>query len=319
MKVSVLVPVYGVERYIGQCAASLMDQTYKDVEYIFVDDCTPDASIDRLREVVARYPVRIPQVRIIAHEHNLGLAGARQTALDAATGDAVLFVDSDDYFDTTMIEMLVVEMAQSGAEVVDGGLGIVTNGEIVKANLPLHVSDKGYLKFVLCQNVEIPRIVGRLIKKSLFDNNAIGFYQGIDYGEDYSVLPRLLINAHRSVVDKCLYYYRNDNPVSYTNNITTRNAISFFKAQEVVGTFMASHEHGKDYSFALQIGWVNVWRFARRFNQPQQLVEEHFTQKSTHVVTRCLEWMFRCDKIPYKAINFIYLATRRIYLAFAGR
>ncbi len=319
MKVSVLVPVYGVERFIEQCAASLMDQTYRDVEYIFVDDCTPDASIERLRQVVARYPERKPQVRIITHERNLGVAGARQTVLDAATGDAVIFVDSDDYVDPLLIERLVEEMLHSGASIVDGGFATVTNGDIAKMQMPLRVSDKGYLKIILCQNVDSNRIWGRLIKKSLFAENAIGFIQGIDYGEDYSVLPRLLINAHRSVVDKCLYYYRNDNPVSYTNNITTRNAISFFKAQEVVGTFMARHEHGKDYSFASQIGWVNVWRFARRFKVDRALVEEHFTQKSTHMVTRCLEWMFRCEKMPYKVINFIYLATRRIYLAFAGR
>lgn len=319
MKVSVLVPVYGVERYIEQCAVSLMEQTYEDVEYIFVNDCTPDASIERLREVVARYPERECQVRIIDHEQNLGSGAVRQTALDAATGDAVIFVDSDDYVDPLMIERLVEEMHQSGATIVDGGFATVTNGDIANMKMPLRVRDKGYLKIILCQNVDSNRIWGRLIKKSLFTDNDIRFVQGIDYGEDFSVLPRLLINAQRSVVDQCLYFYRNDNPQSYTNNITTRNAISFFKAQELIGTFMASHEHWKEYSFAMQIGWTNVWRFARRFKVPKKLVEEYFTQRSTHVVTHCLERMFRCDKMPYKAINFIYLVTRRFYLTFAGR
>lgn len=90
MKVSVLVPVYGVESYIAKCATTLMEQTYKDVEYIFVDDCTPDASVERLREVVAHYPERQPQVRIISHERNMGSGAVRQTALDAATGEAVI-------------------------------------------------------------------------------------------------------------------------------------------------------------------------------------------------------------------------------------
>ena len=56
MKVSVLVPVYGVEKFIAQCATNLMDQTYKDVEYIFVNDCTPDASIEQLKQVIVGKP-----------------------------------------------------------------------------------------------------------------------------------------------------------------------------------------------------------------------------------------------------------------------
>lgn len=319
MKVSVLVPVYGVEGYIAKCVMTLMEQTYEDVEYVFVNDCTPDASIERLREVVAKYPERKSQVRVIDHELNLGLAGARQTGLDAASGDAVLFVDSDDFVDTNMIESLVNEMERSQADIIDGGFSVVSNDKIVKEKLPLNVSDKGYLKIILCQNVESNRIWSRLIRKSLFTDNDIHFYQGIDYSEDFTVLPKLLINARRSWVEKCLYFYRDDNPQSYTNNISTKNSISFLKAQNIVGSFFMCHAEWKRYSLATQMGWVNVWRFARRFKVPKNVVEEHFTQKSTHMVTRCLESMFRCDKIPYKAINFIYLAIRRIYLTFAGR
>ena len=319
MKVSVLVPVYGVERYIEQCAVSLMQQTYKDVEYIFVDDCTPDASIERLREVVVRYPEREPQVRIIKHERNLGSASARQSCLDAATGDVVIFVDSDDYVDIHMIECLVGEMAHSHADIVDGGYSIVSNGRPVREFKPLQVSDKAYLKIFLCQNVESNRLWGRLIRKSLFDDNGICFSQGIDYGEDFSVMPLLLINARRGWVKRSFYFYRDDNQQSYTNNITTRNAVSFFRAQELVGSFMASHEKWREYSFAMQIGWVNVWRFARRFNVDKVLVEEHFTHRTTNFVTRCFEKLFRCDAVPYKVVNFLYLATRRIYLTFAGR
>ena len=63
MNVTILVPVYGVERYIKECAESLFGQTYKDIEYVFCDDCTPDKSIEVLKEVVARYPERKEHVR----------------------------------------------------------------------------------------------------------------------------------------------------------------------------------------------------------------------------------------------------------------
>ena len=96
-KVSILVPVYGVEKYIERCARSLFEQTYDNIEYIFVDDCTKDRSIVILQKVLEGYPNRKNQVKILHHEKNRGLSAARNTALDASTGDYLMHVDSDDY------------------------------------------------------------------------------------------------------------------------------------------------------------------------------------------------------------------------------
>lgn len=71
MTVTIIVPVYGVERYIRECAESLFAQTYEDIEYVFCDDCTPDRSIDVLHEVMAAYPQR--KVRIIRNKQNKGI------------------------------------------------------------------------------------------------------------------------------------------------------------------------------------------------------------------------------------------------------
>ncbi len=314
MKVSVLVPVYGVERYITQCATSLMEQTYEDVEYIFVNDCTPDDSIIRLKEIIDKYPGRKPNVKIVDHAHNMGLASARQSALDVATGETVVIVDSDDYVNPQMIEILVAEMQRSGADIVDGGYAIVSNNSVIEEFQPKHVSDKAYLRTILCQNVEPNRIWGRLIKKSLFADFNIRFTPGVDYCEDFSVIPRLLVNAKRSWVNDCLYFYRNDNPQSYTNNISTKNAVSYLKSQNIVGEYFLSHQQWKSYSFAAQIGWVDVWRFARRFNVDNSLVDEYFKLKPSSLVPRCLAAMMKSRKIPYKLIDFLYLAARRLYL-----
>ena len=73
MKVSLLIPVYGVEKYIEKCAVSLFEQTYEDIEYIFVDDCTPDNSMNVLSGVIERYPKRKDHTRIIHHDRNLSL------------------------------------------------------------------------------------------------------------------------------------------------------------------------------------------------------------------------------------------------------
>ena len=105
-KVSVIIPVYGVEKYIERCARSLFEQTLDDIEYIFVDDCTPDRSIEILKTVLEEYPNRIPQTRILRNEHNLGAAGSKDAGMKIATGEYLMFVDSDDWIDSDGVQRM---------------------------------------------------------------------------------------------------------------------------------------------------------------------------------------------------------------------
>ena len=90
-RVSVCIPVYGVEKYIERCARSLFEQTMTDgIEFIFVNDCTKDNSIEILEKVLEEYPHRKEQVKIIHHEKNRGLVAARNTGLEHATGDYII-------------------------------------------------------------------------------------------------------------------------------------------------------------------------------------------------------------------------------------
>ena len=97
--VSILVPVYGVEKYIERCARSIFEQTYHNLDIVFVDDCTPDKSIEILKRVLEEYPGRKAQTRIIRHAYNRGLSAARNTAVAAATGTFLTHVDSDDWIE----------------------------------------------------------------------------------------------------------------------------------------------------------------------------------------------------------------------------
>ena len=109
-QVSILVPVYGVENYIERCARSIFEQTYRNLDIVFVDDCTPDKSIEILLRVLEDYPERKEQTRIIRHEHNRGLSAARNTGMDAAKGDYIYFIDSDDFITADCIETLMSAM-----------------------------------------------------------------------------------------------------------------------------------------------------------------------------------------------------------------
>lgn len=119
MKISVIIPIYNVERFITRCAISLMKQTLKeDVEFIFVDDATPDRSIDLLQEVINQYPERRNQVRLIRHAKNKGLPAARNSGLKVAVGEYIFHCDSDDWLELDMLETLYDVAVKKQADIV---------------------------------------------------------------------------------------------------------------------------------------------------------------------------------------------------------
>ncbi|MCM1452577.1 MAG: glycosyltransferase [Clostridium sp.] len=119
IKVSVLIPIYGVEKYIARCARSLFNQTLKEgIEFIFVNDATKDNSMDVLKSVIDEFPNRKEQIRIIEHSENKGLAVARVTGVTSAKGEYVTHCDSDDWVEPTMYEKMYNVAKQKGSDIV---------------------------------------------------------------------------------------------------------------------------------------------------------------------------------------------------------
>lgn len=113
MKVSVIIPVYNVEKYLRRCLDSVVNQTYKDIEVILVNDGSPDNSKEICEEYVAKYS----NIQLITQK-NAGLGAARNTGLQYITGNAVTFVDSDDWLELDAIEYYVASMKKSDADIV---------------------------------------------------------------------------------------------------------------------------------------------------------------------------------------------------------
>lgn len=126
-KVSVIVPVYNVEKYIEKCATALFNQTLDSIEYIFVDDCTPDKSMMILRKVLENYPQRKPFVKITSTPHNSGLPTARKTGIALATGDYIIHCDSDDWPELTMYERLYEKALEGNYDIVSCDFFLSTN------------------------------------------------------------------------------------------------------------------------------------------------------------------------------------------------
>lgn len=117
-KISVIIPVYGVEKYIERCSRSLFEQTLDDIEYIFINDCTPDKSIDILASLLKEYPHRRKAVKIIEMNHNSGQAAVRNKGIELATGDYVIHCDSDDYVNVDMYRTMWEKALDTSADIV---------------------------------------------------------------------------------------------------------------------------------------------------------------------------------------------------------
>lgn len=117
--VSLIVPIYHVRDFIGQCARSVFSQTWKDMEFIFIDDCSNDGSLEILESVIDNeFPSLRERIRIVRNERNLGIAAVREIGLDLAEGDYVAHVDSDDWVEPDMIEKMVHTATETGSDLV---------------------------------------------------------------------------------------------------------------------------------------------------------------------------------------------------------
>ncbi len=260
IKVSILVPIYNVAQYIERCVISLMEQTYEHIEYVFVDDCSPDNSIEVLCDVIKKYPNRYKYIKIIHHNVNRGLALARNTALDSATGEYVFHVDSDDWIAPNCIALLVHKAKDTKFDIIDGAFVDVYKNR-TKTNLPFEYNKNEYIRLMLSGiGIVSNQIWGRLIKRELYIKNNVHAFANINYGEDYSVLLKLLYYGKRAYINDVVYYYNHLNENSYMNNLTQNNYISLIKAKLIISNFYFSISNKNEFYFETVWGLINLYK-----------------------------------------------------------
>lgn len=240
-QISVLIPVYKVEDYIVKCARSLFEQTIRDnIEFIFVDDCSLDRSIERLIEIVDEYPFRKDQIKIIHHPSNQGLAQSRNTGLKNATGKYVYIIDSDDWLiRDDALELMLNDAVQTGAEIVEADYVIVkSDGEKMHQNHRDMSTKTKAVSDIIRKNTPIT-IWNKLILRDLYDSNFIMVPQGINNGEDYVTLPKLFYYAQKvSKIDCCTYAYNQLNVSSFSANKSNwSNLMGMLQANRDLYTF----------------------------------------------------------------------------------
>lgn len=238
MKVSIIVPIYGVEKYIKKCACSLFEQTYSNIEFIFINDKTKDRSMEVLSSVISNYPKRKNQIVIINHPINKGLSQARETGIQASTGDYLIHVDSDDYVEKNMVEKYVNVAVSQNCDVVIGGFwNEYHNRSCIDCSIAIKKEKEKYLADIIKQDVLTP-IWGKLIKSSLYKDHDIHCISGISFAEDYAVLPRILWYANKiGFINSPFYHYTHFNTKSLTNNFKMKDVVDKETSQKCIDSF----------------------------------------------------------------------------------
>lgn len=256
-KISVIVPVYKVEKFISRCVRSLMEQTMDNVEYIFVDDASPDNSIQILKKVLADYPGRRDNVRILIHAENKGLPAARNTGLAVATGEYIFHCDSDDFVEKDLLSTLYETACRENADIVwsDYYISYPNNERYLKQ--PSYDTPEAALKGMLHGRMKY-NVWNKLAKRSLYTDNNITFPAGYAMGEDMTMMF-LFSYAHKvAYVGKALYHYVSNN-ASMTNVPKPNHLVELKHNSDRVLAFLEKRYNGtwkeEGYSFMLLMKW----------------------------------------------------------------
>ena len=237
--VSIIVPIYKVEQYIRDCAISVLGQTYPNIQFIFVDDASPDSSIALLNALIdSQFPQLRPRIEIIRKDRNEGLPQARLTGLRHATGEYILHVDSDDTIEPDAVEKLVRKAQESYADVVyfyvrktraDGRTHIARDRQ--------YMDPRNFSRDVFLFRAH-GYAVNKFARRGCYRKDL--FYPTLNMHEDVVLMGQLLFHCNKvALLPEALYHYRRDNAASETRQAravrraaSARNFLDLYEAYE---------------------------------------------------------------------------------------
>ena len=256
--ISIIVPVYKVEPYLRQCVDSILGQTYRDIEVLLIDDGSPD----RCGEICDEYGAKDQRVRVF-HTENRGLSAARNLGLREAKGEYIGFVDSDDWIEPDMYEVLLRRMQETGADI--GVCGAweefpTTSKELILKDAVYSGAES--LEALIDEDIN-DYAWNKLYRYQLFQD--VLFPRGLNY-EDITIMHKVIHKAEIVVVDHSLKYHYRQRSESITDKYTPRNILHFARAHISRYLWFRNNEYGlfkrKQRQLLLFIakGFSRVWQ-----------------------------------------------------------
>lgn len=206
IKVSILVPIYKVEMFLERTLDSIFTQSYSNIDYVFVNDCSPDNSLQVLKNTIARYGIEESRYTIVNHQKNEGIAVSRADCLTKAKGDYVYFVDSDDWIEKDAVKKMVAATKEGTIDIV----GCDFMKDYMSGKTTYHHENYAATcreNLLRCLNYDIATVLWKLlIRRSLFDNFTITPH--VDIVEDYIMSVKLYYYAESfAAIPQAYYHY----------------------------------------------------------------------------------------------------------------
>lgn len=308
-KVSIIIPIYNVEKYVEECLTSVAEQTIQDcVECILVDDCGTDNSVAIAEDFVGKYSGSIT-FSILHHKHNRGLSAARNTGTEQAKGDYVFFLDSDDkLLPNSISDLLKVANKYPDAEIIQG---CVTQGFVFSTDtLPEYINNREWIRKGLCSHKINDPAWNRLVKRDFILNNNLFFVEGY-LQED--TLWSYQIQKHISAIAFCFeqtYWYRY-NPDGIMNGLSkNREAKSYARVFNYVLNDLVNGETIETY----EIEYL-IWNAKRVFGYiGWQDGNKLLVTQNNPIFNKALKWSTGLSRIRCVRIRAILLYLIKMFI-----
>ncbi len=288
-KVSVVIPVYGAEKYIERCIRTLFEQTLDSIEYIIVNDCTPDRSIEIMQRVLEEYPHRQEQVRIITHEHNQGVGIARSHGIEACTGEYIIHCDPDDWVDLNMYETMYLKAKEKDADMVYCSSHIHFNGNIKGKNYYIAKASNDKLD-IFADFLWNSALWNKMVKRGIAADKTMEMPLNVNYGEDLLLLIQMFLRCQKIIyIDTVNYHY---NVISSSITQCRSNISKKIENQLTVEAFLfkivpeAYQDVLSSFSDEITLNMLNSPDFAADFKQRAALRKSHILKrkKTPHIL-----------------------------------
>ncbi|MGM9776959.1 MAG: glycosyltransferase [Prevotella sp.] len=322
-KVSVIVPVYNVEKYLNRCINSLLGQTLKDIEIILVDDESPD----NCPQICDNYANKHTNIYVI-HKKNEGLGMARNSGLELARGEYVAFIDSDDYVDSVMFEKLYDECKHSTLDVIYSEFNVdeypgfrivlrdrkIYNGadEVEQLRLDIVGAEPSYISSVKFQCSACKGLYSR----QLIANNKISFYSEREYiSEDMLFNLDILGKANRVETTPWQFYHYCLNGASLSHSYRADRWPRLLMMIDKLSEYRDSFKFRDEFDLRLKRTGISYTRsgVAQQLYRPKKEIKEGIVEVINNPKVISFINNYPLSKLPRNWKIFSYLVKYRCY------
>ncbi len=305
-KISIIVPVYNTEKYIGRCIESIQNQTYTNLEIILVDDGSKDDSLT----ICQKYAEKDSRIKVLHTKKNFGVSNARNMGIERSTGEYIGFIDSDDYIEKTMYETLVRYSDNRVLPIctynmVDENKTILDQKEIGDTVGEVDVKDF----FLLCENILLNSPVNKLYESTIVKKNNIRFDVNLSLGEDFLFVMQYIEYIEKFyIIDVPLYNYMTIKRESLSQ--LYRNDVNLSLGEDFL--FVMQYIEYIEKFYIIDVPLYNYMTIKRE--SLSQLYRNNFYEIQRRIIQRIKELLERDQTVFNEYRNKFYTFSLDLYV-----